>query len=237
MSGNLIDFFETVETKQKTNELFECTIGTLCNDPIACGKLISLITTSPFFINEQLFWIKFANFCKGTVIQPYDKIMLSNRLFENTDKGRKNALRIIETINRIDTEQILEYVINATRSCLLDLIDVEEYFRITKAITASMPEDLVFLQQHITDLGAQKGNMKVLALANNQLMIMAGLDANEDIENQSYFFTTLGRMVDQYALSLNDEIRQKWHRTHNQKRNFEIEIPTIEVEEIEQLFK
>jgi len=42
-------------------------------------------------------------------------------------------------------------------------------------------------------------------------MISADIDANADIEKQQYHITTLGFMVDRYALSLSNEERWKWY--------------------------
>lgn len=47
-------------------------------------------------------------------------------------------------------------------------------------------------------------------------MIQARLDANESIETQKYAVTTLGRMVDRYALSLESEARQKFYRSEDE---------------------
>lgn len=121
-------------------------------------------------------------------------------------------MRIVEVIGKNETEDSLQFVINATKSVLLGLISTTDYFRIIKAITDTLLEDLLFLSENITKNSRFKGNTQVLALERSGLMIMAGIDANEGVESQSYVFTTFGKMVDQYALSFENEKRFRWYK-------------------------
>ena len=225
------------ESKELGKEITECTLGALGADPIACKNLVQLIVTLPLSLREQYFWNKFYSFLRGIYL-PFDQtISISNRLFGNDDKKRKNALRVVEAIGKIETEESLQFIINATRSCLIGLIDVADYFRIVKAITDTLYEDLIFLSQNITNDKYFRGNVQILALERSGLMIMAGIDANESVETQNYVFTTLGKMVDRYAISFENDERMLWHK-ENSKTNelFDNGITEITTEEIDELF-
>ncbi len=226
------------ETKELGKDLAENVVGALCLDPIAYKNLVQLVIKIPMSLREQFFWNKYYNFLKG-VYTPYDKMVaMSSKMFGNDTVGRKNALRVIEIIGKLETEENLQFVINATRSCLLGLIDIADYFRIIKAIEETLCEDLIFLSKNITRHDYFKGNIQILALERSGLMIQAGIDANEDVESQSYVISTLGRMVDQYAISFENEERHNWHnKSKSSEDDFKIELPTASNDEIDDLFK
>ena len=91
-------------------------------------------------------------------------------------------------------------------------IDNTNYFRIMKAISETLSEDLEYLVENVTTSKVIKGNMQILALERSGLAIQAGIDANESIESQGYAISSLGRMVDRYAISLESEERQRFYK-------------------------
>lgn len=133
-----------------------------------------------------------------------------------------------------DTEKKIDYLIDATRSMLLGLIDTDEMFRIFRAIVDSLPEDLDYLSSIVEKRGPFIGDIQILALERSGLMISADIDANADIEKQQYHITTLGFMVDRYALSLSNEERWKWYtnKANADNRKFMGPVP-MSNEEIE----
>jgi hypothetical protein len=143
----------------------------------------------------------------------------------------------LEYIDKVDSEEKINYMISGTRSLLLGLISCEDYFRMTKAIIDTLYEDLLYLKKVATYTGEIKGNIQVLALARSGLMIQAGIDGNTDVEAQDYVVTKFGNLVDQYALSLEDEERQKWYKkTVLKKAEMRLGIPTASDEDIKNLF-
>lgn len=228
------------ETKQIGTDIVENAIGALGADPIACKNLGQLIIKSPFSLRDQFFWNRFYNFLRGIYLDPGDAVILSDKLFGNDKNKRRNGMRLFEYIGKIDTEDTLQFMINATRSLLLSLITVTDYFRIVKAVTESLYEDLVFLSEHIIEDTEFTGNIQILALSRTGLMIEAGIDANSDVENQKYVFTTLGKMVDQYAISIDNEERYKWHDRSNKNTRMydigDIGMEAITTDEINKLF-
>ena len=226
------------EMKTLGKEIAESAIGALSADPLAYKNLVQLIVKLPLSLREQFFWNKFYNFLHGIYLPSDKTIAMSNTLFSNEKNARKNALRIVEAIGKIETEESLQFVINATRSCLIGLIDTIDYFRIVKAITDTLYEDLIYLSEHITEGEYYKGNVQILALERSGLMIRAGIDGNEDVETQNYVFTTLGKMVDRYAISFEDEERLEWYKENSKSsRLFDDGITAITPDKIDELFK
>lgn len=132
--------------------------------------------------------------------------------FETKEERRENGIRILHAIDKIETEKSIDFLANATISFLEGKINHDQYFRIVKAITNTLYEDLLFLSSNVTKDGTFNGrNMSVMELVRSGLMIQAGINAGADIEEQEYAFTTLGRMVDRYAVSYGDEEREAWY--------------------------
>lgn len=225
------------ETQDIGKELLENTIGALTADPVACKNLVQYVIQFPISLREQYFWNKFYRFLNG-VYTPLEKtVALSNRLFDDEKNRRRNAMRIVEVIGKVETEDSLQFVINATKSVLLGLISTTDYFRIIKAITDTLLEDLLFLSENITKNSRFKGNTQVIALERSGLMIMAGIDANEDVESQSYVFTTFGKLVDQYALSFENEERFRWYKKELEAETlFDNGMQELSSDDIDNLF-
>ena len=140
-------------------------------------------------------------------------------------------------VTSADTEKKIDYLIDATRSMLLGLIDTNEMFRIFRAIVDSLPEDLDYFSSIIEKSGPFTGNIQILALERSGLMISAGIDANADVEAQQYHITTLGFMVDRYALSPSNEKRWKWYVNMENSLDRKFMGPiSISNEEIKALF-
>ena len=103
-------------------------------------------------------------------------------------------------IDRVETQQKISYLINATRCLLENLIDRATYFRICHTITNTLEEDLAFLGEHIFEADLPY-DISIQGLLTSGLMYQSVIDANGD---QKYSFTPLAQIVDQYAISSNN---------------------------------
>lgn len=141
------------EIKEASANVIEDIINAVLGDPISAGKVMVALTKSPFFVREQIFWAKLSAFLDGTYLNEDDCAKLRAKLTENGEK-RDNPLRLVESIDRAETQQKIRYLINATRCLLTDFIDRPTYFRICHVVTHTLEEDLTFLADHIdeTDL-------------------------------------------------------------------------------------
>lgn len=113
-------------------------------------------------------------------------------------------------IDKADSEKKIDYYINATRSLLLTCINSNDYFRIIKAISETLNEDLEYLADIALNSNTIKGNIQILALERSGLVIQAGIDAEENIESQNYVVSSLGRMVDRYSISFENEEHHRY---------------------------
>ena len=189
----------TGEIQEASTDLFEDALDAVLGNPISVGKIIITLTKSAFFIRERLFWSKMEKFLNGVCLSKDDCNKLQVKLTENGQK-EENAFRLVNIIDRAETQRKISYLINATRCLLENLIDRENYFRTCHIITSTLEEDLAFLGEHIfeTDLSYE---ISIQGLLTSGLMYQSVIDANDD---QKYSFTPLAQIVDQYAISSNN---------------------------------
>ena len=116
---------------------------------MAFEKCLEAVINSPFFIHEQIFWIKLSMFLDGINLSDDDRATFRAKLSEN-GTTQENAERLIILIDRTDTKKKIRYFINATRCLLADFITSSEYFRICDLITNTLYEDLEFLGKNIS---------------------------------------------------------------------------------------
>lgn len=205
--------------------ILEDVVATLLGDPISAGKLLLAIAQSPFSIREQLFWSKVEAFLNGAYLSEEDCAKLCAKLTENGAK-KDNPYRLVEYIDRAETQKKICYLINATRCLLTNFIDLSTYFRICHAVTHTLEEDLYFLQNHIQESDLSY-NECVQGLLTAGLMYQSVIDGNG---NQRYSFTPVAGLVDRFAVSYNDIQRYPNPLTVNNgiNSNLRVNIPAIE---------
>lgn len=187
------------EVQEASANILEDTINAILGDPISAGKIMLAIAKSPFFVREQLFWTKLEAFLNGVYLNSDDCGKLRAKLTECGKKG-DNSYRLVECIDRVETQQKIDYLINATRCLLTDLIDLSTYFRICHAVTHTLEEDLCFLRNHIKESNLPYDQF-IQGLLSAGLMYQSVIDGNGD---QKYSFTPIAEIVDQYAVSYDD---------------------------------
>ncbi len=226
----------------KASELYdivETIIGVATHDPLSVAKIAAFLSDKTYTEIQKIPYLQIKKYLDGVkrVEELGNSCKIADKLFSDPKRKNDNAMRIYKMVTSTDTEKKIDYLIDTTRSMLLGLIDTDEMFRIFRAIVDSLPEDLDYLSSIVEKSGPFTGNIQILALERSGLMISAGIDANADIEEQQYHITTLGFMVDRYALSLSNEERWKWYtnKANADDRKFMGPVP-ISNEDIEAMF-
>lgn len=216
------------EVQEASTNMLEDTINAILGDPISAGKIMLAIAKSPFFVREQLFWTKVEAFLNGVYLDSDDCAKLRAKLTECGEKG-DNPCRLVECIDRAETQQKIRYLINATRCLLTDFIDLSTYFRICHAVTHTLEEDLCFLRNHIKECNLPYDQF-IQGLLSAGLMYQSVIDGNGD---QKYSFTPIAEIVDQYAVSYDDVERYPNPTIRaNQEEVPQISIPSMEWQSI-----
>ena len=208
-------FIEELDVSTISGEMLDNMIGMLMLDPIAYKNFAKQIAKMPFLIKDAYYWSKFHLFV--TRVKSAEKelgkgVKLSNKLFDTTKNKRQNGMRLLGYIDKADSEQKINYYVNATKSLLLGLINNTDYFRIMKALMETLNEDLEYLADIAIKEDMYRGNVQLLALERSGVVLQAVFDANESVENQSYVISSLGKYVDRFAVSFEDEERQKFYK-------------------------
>lgn len=172
---------------------------TALGDPFAAARVFLAVCKSPFFFNEQRFWSKMEDFLNGVFLSDDDRSKFAAKLTENGDKG-ENPYRLVECINRAETKQKIQYIINATRCLLSGFINTPDYFRICHIITQTVEEDLLYARDHLHEKDLPY-SVCIQGLLTSGLMFQSIIDANGE---QKYSFTPLAEFVDRYAVSYED---------------------------------
>lgn len=185
--------------QETSTNMLEDVINAVLGDPVSIGKIIIALAKSSFLLREQIFWTKMEAFLNGTYLHEDDCAKLCAKLTENGE-NRDNSLRLVESIDRAETQQKIQYLINATRCLLSDFIDRPTFFRICHIVTHTLEEDLVFLSKHIKEADILY-NATVQGLLTSGLMYQSVIDSKGE---QKYSFTPLAEIVDRFAISYND---------------------------------
>ena len=194
-------------------------VKALLGDTSAIVDVMKDIKNAPFFIPNSVFMLKYERLLNGIYTDSSDKIKISNQLFGEDYKSRiDNAFRVINIINKIDTVTKIDYLLNANRAFCNGVITREQLFRIANALANSLSEDIEYLRSNAT-CEVLKGNANVHSLVNIGAVILAGINSDADVEKQTYVITDFGRLLDQYALSVMDDERQKYYRERTKKHH------------------
>jgi hypothetical protein len=155
---------------KKYGEEFMCdVIDCFSLNPTAIIKTINKVANAPFILQQYCFWNKFERFVRGVRIDEDFSIKFATKI-TNSDKRDYYAKRIVETIDKIDDDEKVDLIINATRALCWERISDEEYFRICSIIRRCYIADLNFIKSEYPNWG-HSGDVHVVELVSNGLMI------------------------------------------------------------------
>lgn len=111
-------------------------------------------------------------------------------------------MRLIECIDRVQTQQKIQYLINATKCFINGEIDRETYFRICNLITYTLEEDLDFLRKNVDMVDLSYG-MAVQGLLISGLMYQSAVGE----EGSKYSVTPIAKVIDRCALTYKSALK------------------------------
>ena len=181
-----------------TDLLFDA-MGAVCGDVTAIAKIIYKLAENTVLFRERLFWSKLEQYLNGVFVTEDDRANLRAKLVENGSSA-ENSKRLLECIDRAETNQKIHYLINATRCLLVNFIDRTTFFRICRAITNTIDEDLLFMRNHLTTAENMEYNDSIQGLLVSGLVTFSVIGGDSTL----YAFTPLAEDVDRFAVSYND---------------------------------
>lgn len=186
------------EIKDKSIDFLGDLISSLQGDKIALARVAYTISSSPFFIREQLFWSKFRRFLDNVDSNLEDGIKFSQAISKD-GKKEDNAKRIIQVIDSVESDKKVDYIINLSRSLRMGLIEISVYFRLMQAIRNLLIEDLNYLKDKMNkEICEDISNGKFLSieslnLLNNGLIYCTNSNMHAYMGgNRNYKISSLG---------------------------------------------
>lgn len=214
------------------------TVGMVAGDPASTIKNVKAIANAPFFFQEKKLFFKMKFFFEGAGFTKDEVSELRARLMAY-DEDDNNVLRLIELIDKTESLKKIRYLINATRSVLTDFIDLSTFFRICHAVNSTIDEDLLYLKDNVLKQNEITYNEHVQGLLNSGLMYQKKIENEGDLY---YAFTTTAALVDQFAVSFDDDTRYPNPTRPIKKVQPKTELPPfpdiniIEKEDINKMF-
>lgn len=156
---------------------------------IAVGKSIKELV---FHIPTAFFWSKMQQFLLGTYRSLEDQIKMAAKFSGDNDKYEEYVYTLIETIDKIDTAEKVDYFSNITRAFLIDVIDEELFYKFRQLLMDCNKIELSYIKQ--ADMKRHyKNDMMIFSLKIVGLM--------EQGDGDDYVFTNLAKEFKKYALS------------------------------------
>lgn len=148
-------------------------------------------------VKEDYYYEKLSRFFQGTIIESEDKVKLSNKLL-GKEQSKENVLKLLKCVDDADSMQKIDWIINATKSLMLNEIDLPIFFRICGVINNTVKEDLLYLKKYIK-IKQHPYNIYVQGLVSAGLMYMSTIDKQPE-----YSFVTFAKYVYVYALDFSN---------------------------------
>lgn len=192
------ELLNDVDVKNAAFDLLSDSKDALSGSLFAVAKILFSAIHTPFALRDKIFWMKFRKFLGGVFTTEEQKAKFAAKLASKGDKN-DNAIRLLSCIEKSDTQQKIEYLINASRCLCADFITFEEYFRICHIITQSVLEDLKFVAENLSD-SEFVYSLPIQGLLATGLVMQTTYSFEPD-GVQKYKFTPLAKLIDCYALS------------------------------------
>ena len=165
--------------------------------PFIIKEIVSALKNrAPFLYRDRLFWERIDKFFDGAILSEEDKIKFINKL-SDSKKSKDNMKRVINGIEKLETDKKVNYLIKISRDLIDDKIDLSTYFHIYNVIIRTLDEDLKFLAENITKKEISY-NMNVEGLFSVGLVGRYNTFGNGILEDSSFYFTPLARLVSKY---------------------------------------
>lgn len=178
------------------NLLSDC-FALLRGDVTALARILYSVTKGTLDVKDQLFWEKFENFLND--LDATDDFLGEFCRVLTEDWGQpENQKRLLETIDKIDTNSKAKYLATASRCLAARMISRSEYFRICHLLKTNLQEDLLFLQKEILENREYEYDDTIQGLWSSGLMYQSVVSPNGD---DRYMFTPFAKTLDKYALS------------------------------------
>lgn len=201
MGANIIDVGKNVgkcELQKLKEQIYNDLFGIL-----PMGGTIQQIAYSLISLRDQFLLEKFKMFLEGVNNDQLEQMKISE-FFVEQEERREYFQIILKTLDDIETDEKIRYLINLTRALLHEFISKDDYFRLVNCIRVLLVQDLRFLKGKI-DVNYLSNNPNVDALLQVGLMYQSEFAGPTPGATNKYKFTQLAIYLDKFGISFEDE--------------------------------
>lgn len=134
------------------DNVMEILVSFITKDPAVFIKEIKRIISTPTSIKDALFWNNFLNFLSEGRFS-YEMLRKFSEKLEEEGDSRSSAIKIVESISKIDEPIKARYIANLTQSLINGQIDRLNYFRLINTINSLIGDDLQYIADNIEHSG------------------------------------------------------------------------------------
>lgn len=156
MIKNIIDGVIAVVNDKEIKE-FTCKTTLDLADAILSESPISAISTLDdarkllWQIPNALFWDKMFRFMTSTFSDYEYQIKMCKKFQKDNKKYKEFVKKLIQVIEKLDFDEKVDWFANLTRSFLMELINEDEYFKLSFALRQVSSQDLLYLKMLVNE--------------------------------------------------------------------------------------
>lgn len=169
-------------------------------DPESALQLGENIKEFVFQTPTLIFWDKMERFLKGCFTSFEDQVKLSEKFNNDNKKFYDYVYKQVNIINKIESDEKVDYIANLTRCFLLFDMDTPLYFRLTKFIEDCTSEELMYIKS--IDLDSKLNNNAIISM-----LILQGLfmQVRSSDDKAYYALTPFGKTLKICSLNFGEE--------------------------------
>lgn len=216
------------ELKNDGQDFVENTVSAIFGDPVAAVKALGFLFKSPVLIQNYIFWEKFSMYLDG-ILTDDEEIRKLSAVFAENEEREEYARRIISAVDKVETRNKVNFIINLTRSLTNQFISKPDYYCLLWCVVNTAYEDLCYLSKNIEKTKIEDNIhlrfLEIGGLATKENTPMFSEDeVSKDKLYYKYTFTPQAKWLDQYSLNYGKE---NYHYVTNQApfENEQLHIP------------
>lgn len=102
-------------------------------------------------IPNALFWDKMFRFMTSTFSDYEYQIRMCEKFQTDNNRYKEFVKKLIQVIEKLDFDEKVDWFANLTRSFLMELLNEDEYFKLSFALRQISSQDLLYLKELVTE--------------------------------------------------------------------------------------
>lgn len=186
------DLLQEIGTELRNNTkgtLLEALINCFVQNPVDFGKNVVELMHQTKSIPDMILWNNLYLFLQEGNFD-YDLLRKLAAKLEESGNKQENAACIVYTVNRIDDPRKAKFISWLTLSVINEKLDLDNYFRLIKAIENLVYNDLLYLSENVEKVKIDLGDSHIDDFLANGLIY--SIDGGFAFADKSYDLVEYG---------------------------------------------